>query len=110
MNFIEKFNTFLKTKNVKLWHILMASLVVNAFALLTLSRGLFIVFLLLTINVFFLIRLSNIYILDNKKNKINPIELKLKEATEFIILLTISLFVYKKYNKKIIKYIKTITY
>jgi len=109
MNFIDKINTFLKTKNVKLWHILMASLVVNAFALLTLSRGLFIVFLLLTLNLLFLSKLSNTYILNNK-NKINPIELKLKEATEFIILLTISLFVYKKYNKKIINYIKTITY
>jgi hypothetical protein len=107
MNFIDKINTFLKTKNVKLWHILMASLVVNAFALLTLSRGLFIVFLLLSLNVAFLIRLSNIYILDNK-NKINRSELNLINITQMFIFLSLGFFIHKKYQNKITKGIVSI--
>ena len=102
MDFFDKISYYLKNKNIKLWHILMASLVMNAFALLTLSKNLFIVFLLLTINVLFLMKLANNSILYNNNNdKFKTIELKLKNITEWFILITIALFVNKKYKNKI---------
>lgn len=100
MKFFDKISYYLKNKNIKLWHVLMASLVMNAFALLSLSKNLFIVFLLLTINVLFLMKLANNSILYNNNDKFKTIELKLKNITEWFILITIALFINKKYKNK----------